>query len=225
MATLGIPAHIKDKIFQPFFTTKPTGQGTGLGLSLAYDIVKAHGGEKTFSSIASADGFHLMFQVNGRLFIREWGKGLCQVQGNSVTLVPGGEQFAEERIYVMLPFPGDKETILVVTRTMGLFKYNGQQFTPFKTDADAFIKDNQIYLPGTLLQDGHFLLGTIGGGAVVMDPNGRVQRYFNKENGLIDNGINYSTQDRAGNIWLATSNGISSISYASPATYLMAVTS
>ena len=41
----GIPAHIKDKIFQPFFTTKPTGQGTGLGLSLAYDIVKAHGGE------------------------------------------------------------------------------------------------------------------------------------------------------------------------------------
>ncbi|MCK5372079.1 MAG: histidine kinase, partial [Cyclobacteriaceae bacterium] len=36
---------IKDKIFQPFFTTKPTGQGTGLGLSLSYDIVKAHGGE------------------------------------------------------------------------------------------------------------------------------------------------------------------------------------
>jgi len=41
----GIPETIKDKIFQPFFTTKPAGQGTGLGLSLAYDIVKAHGGE------------------------------------------------------------------------------------------------------------------------------------------------------------------------------------
>jgi len=40
----GIPASIKEKIFQPFFTTKPTGQGTGLGLSLSYDIVKAHGG-------------------------------------------------------------------------------------------------------------------------------------------------------------------------------------
>jgi two-component system, NtrC family, sensor kinase len=41
----GIPEQIKEKIFQPFFTTKPTGQGTGLGLSLSYDIVKAHGGE------------------------------------------------------------------------------------------------------------------------------------------------------------------------------------
>lgn len=41
----GIPKDIIDKIFQPFFTTKPTGKGTGLGLSMSYDIIKAHGGE------------------------------------------------------------------------------------------------------------------------------------------------------------------------------------
>lgn len=41
----GIPKAIKNKIFQPFFTTKPTGSGTGLGLSLSYDIIKAHGGD------------------------------------------------------------------------------------------------------------------------------------------------------------------------------------
>ena len=47
----GIQSHIVDKIFQPFFTTKPTGQGTGLGLSLAYDIIKAHGGVLKVQSI------------------------------------------------------------------------------------------------------------------------------------------------------------------------------
>jgi signal transduction histidine kinase len=41
----GIPKNLMDKIFQPFFTTKPAGKGTGLGLSLSYDIIKAHGGE------------------------------------------------------------------------------------------------------------------------------------------------------------------------------------
>jgi len=47
----GIPKKVVDKIFQPFFTTKPTGEGTGLGLSLSYDIVKAHGGEIKVNTI------------------------------------------------------------------------------------------------------------------------------------------------------------------------------
>jgi signal transduction histidine kinase len=46
----GVPASYRNKIFQPFFTTKPTGQGTGLGLSLSYDIIKAHGGELTLET-------------------------------------------------------------------------------------------------------------------------------------------------------------------------------
>jgi two-component system, NtrC family, sensor kinase len=47
----GIPPEIKDKLFQPFFTTKPTGEGTGLGLSISYDIVtQQHGGTITVDS-------------------------------------------------------------------------------------------------------------------------------------------------------------------------------
>ena len=60
----GIPDAIKDKIFQPFFTTKPTGQGTGLGLSLAYDIVKAHGGElKVDSKEGEGTTFLILLKV------------------------------------------------------------------------------------------------------------------------------------------------------------------
>ena len=62
----GIPDAIKDKIFQPFFTTKPTGQGTGLGLSLAYDIVtKGHGGTLIISSIPGAETtFEIQLPIN-----------------------------------------------------------------------------------------------------------------------------------------------------------------
>jgi len=62
----GIPEKVKDKIFQPFFTTKPTGQGTGLGLSLSYDIVKAHGGE---IKVDSTENKGLPGQQTGTEFI------------------------------------------------------------------------------------------------------------------------------------------------------------
>ncbi len=61
----GIPQKIVDKIFQPFFTTKPTGQGTGLGLSLSYDIVKAHGGEiKVESKEGKGSEFIIQILIN-----------------------------------------------------------------------------------------------------------------------------------------------------------------
>jgi len=58
----GIPSSIIDKTFQPFFTTKPTGQGTGLGLSLSYDIVKAHGGELRVETV-EGEGSEFIIQI------------------------------------------------------------------------------------------------------------------------------------------------------------------
>lgn len=61
----GIPESIREKIFQPFFTTKPTGQGTGLGLSLSYDIIKAHGGDLTVkTNEGEGSNFIIQLQTN-----------------------------------------------------------------------------------------------------------------------------------------------------------------
>jgi signal transduction histidine kinase len=61
----GIADAIKDKIFQPFFTTKSAGEGTGLGLSLSYDIVKAHGGElKAVSTEGEGSSFHILLPIS-----------------------------------------------------------------------------------------------------------------------------------------------------------------
>jgi signal transduction histidine kinase/Tfp pilus assembly protein PilF len=59
----GIPQDVLAKIFQPFFTTKPAGQGTGLGLSLSYDIIKAHGGELKVET-TSGKGTTFIIQLN-----------------------------------------------------------------------------------------------------------------------------------------------------------------
>jgi len=61
----GIPADVKEKIFQPFFTTKPTGEGTGLGLSLSYDIVtKGHSGLMTFNTKDEGTEFIVVLPID-----------------------------------------------------------------------------------------------------------------------------------------------------------------
>lgn len=58
---MGIPKNVVHKIFQPFFSTKPSGEGTGLGLSLSYDIIKMHGGDLTFNT---TEGEGTEFTIN-----------------------------------------------------------------------------------------------------------------------------------------------------------------
>ena len=175
--------------------------------------------KKNFKIIQGKQNFHISYMVNGKLFTREWGKGLEEIQNDSLVFIEGSEKFANERIYVMLPIPGDDGKILVVSRDLGMFKFDGKNFIPFKTEVDDFIKKNLIYMPGTVLSDGNILLGTVTDGAVVIDRNGKEIQRFNSRSGIISNAIYYTFQDRSGAVWLGTDNGVSRIDYSSPVTY------
>lgn len=186
---------------------------------------------------SAQEQFHVSAVVYGDYFIRQWGVGLMRLENDSLVLVPGGEQFAGERIYVMLPFDEDpgaadldgnasqqqsggvskQQRMLVGTRTLGLLLYDGESFKPFKTEADDYLHENRIYLPGAVLPGGTFALGTQGGGLLVIDRAGRRLLTLNRSNGLADNSVNYVYPDPdGGGLWLGLYRGIAYIETPSP---------
>lgn len=170
----------------------------------------------------SESGFHTSFVVHGHFYVREWGAGLLKLVsgspgGDFLKLLPEGERFADERIYVMLPY--DERRILVGTREQGLFRFDGNVFTPFPTEADAFLKENRLFLPGAVLANGTFALGTESGGAAIIDRNGALLQILDKSAGLQDQTVSYLYRDREGLLWLALNNGISKIETQSPLTF------
>ncbi|MCG3154925.1 MAG: Adaptive-response sensory-kinase SasA [bacterium] len=112
-----------------------------------------------------------------------------------------------------LPHP-----LLVVTRGQGLFRYDGQTLHPFKTEADEFLRRNSVFSPGVLLNEGRLLLGTITGGAALLDRHGKLLQIIDRNSGLTDNTVYnlYSNPARPETQWLALSNGIAHVDATGP---------
>ena len=152
--------------------------------------------------------FHRSFWVRDALFIRDWDVGLLTLVGDSLVLTPGGEQFVEQRVDVMLPYGADE--ILLGTRTSGLFLLNEATYSPFSTEADAFLRQNQIY-DALLLRDNTMAFATLRGGLARIDSAGRLLNIVDKESGLQDNTIWSMGADHEGGLWLSLNKGISRV--------------
>ena len=164
---------------------------------------------KKMDVIVSKDGYHVGNIVNDVYYLRIWGIGLCILKDDDTfELVPDGERFADERIYSILPY--DDDTILIGTRNDGFYLYDGKTFTPFKTEADNFLKGN-LYLPGAALKDGRFVFNTFSNGAYLVDHDGKLLQKYTTDNGLQEGSVDFVYLDSRGVLWMMLFNGISNV--------------
>lgn len=159
------------------------------------------------------DRFNSAFVVNNTFFAQQRGVGLTQQFNDSLKIVPGGEQFARERIYVMLPFEEDK--LLIGTLTQGLFLYDGFEFTRFPTRADDFFLKNDIY-HGVKLSNDLYAFAARREGAVIIDKAGNLCQPLNRTSGLRNDKVLFMYPDRQGGIWLALNNGLARVETPAP---------
>ncbi|SDB19521.1 Y_Y_Y domain-containing protein [Flavobacteriaceae bacterium MAR_2010_188] len=156
--------------------------------------------------IVSDDAFHVGKVINGEYIVRIWGRGLCKMVGDKFEVVPNGEKFTQERIYVILAY--DEKNLLIGSRTQGFYLYDGKDFQPFKTEIDDDVK-GKLYLPGVALPDGRFIINTISDGSYLISHDGKLIQEYSTTNGLQDGSTDYVYVDSRGILWLALFNGIS----------------
>ena len=157
--------------------------------------------------------FQFAFVVRDTLYVDQRDRGLMQMAGDSLRLVPGGERFAAQRISVMLP--QDERRILIGAMAHGLYLLEGKTIHPFPTEVDSFLIQNQLY-HGIPLPEGGYALATIRGGAVIIDKQGRLLQRVDKTAGLQDNFVLALHADQQSGLWLALSNGVARVEAPAP---------
>ncbi|MFQ5568679.1 MAG: ATP-binding protein [Rhodothermales bacterium] len=152
----------------------------------------------------SEHGYHTSFVVRGQLYVREFEVGLVELVDDVFQLVPGGERFADQRVYMMAPYQEDR--VLMATRERGLFLFDGASVIPFPTEVDDYLREHRLY-HGSAVPGGLFALAMLdGGGVVIIDERGRLIRLLNEPEGVLDDWVNYVYPDAQGGLWMALDN-------------------
>ena len=165
--------------------------------------------------------FHVGFCVNNTYYVREWGKGILELNKGELKLIKGSQIFKDERIYSMLSYNNDE--ILIATRTKGLFIYRPNSHPKFLKDSrfkniDEFIIKNQVY-SGIKMDNNRFIYGTFQNGIIAFDKFGKIHKHYNVKSGLQNQMVLSLFLDKNKNIWVGLNNGISYVINNSPFTF------
>lgn len=144
--------------------------------------------------------------VKDNLYVQESSEGLLKYDNGNFVHQDEFDFIKDQTVFSMLPY--NNNSILIATKRMGLFLYINGRLEPFKSEANKYLIEKEIYLPGSILPDQTFAFGTTQGGVVIMNRDGKVIRVIDKRAGILDDGVLY-TYYSDGKLWLALQNGIS----------------
>ncbi|NUO03338.1 MAG: response regulator, partial [Saprospiraceae bacterium] len=163
--------------------------------------------------------FNSGFWVNGQFYIHEAEKGLMLLTGDVLQLAPLGEKLVNERIKAMLPFGNQGQNlILIATHSNGLLLYDNTALTPFATEVDQLFRQVPVFC-AIRLSNGHYAIGTVQRGIVIVDAAGKLRKHLEEARGLQDDAVLSLFEDRQRALWAGMQVGIARIETGSPVSY------
>lgn len=171
--------------------------------------------EGDIQTISSHARIHTCTVNDGALYVATT-EGLAVLSGTKLVVLHGSEQLHGLEVRSLLPLEDDK--LLIVTDFSGLFVLDDNVIRPWKTDADKYLRENQLY--SCAYQNGKLALGTVMGGVVIMDIDGHNCLYVNHQKNLQNNTVLSLAFDYRGNLWAGLDQGIDCILLSSPLRFL-----
>ncbi len=177
----------------------------------------------TFKIWKAKRNFHKAFYSDNMLFVREEGLGIFYLEGDNMNYINGSDFFADFRVDFIDKSSNERNEFVLASREKGLFKfelikkelkYEMKLELINKSSADLF--SSNILYGGTKLSNNKFAFSTLGGGLLIIDRQGNLITQLNIKSGLNCELINDVFEDKTGNLWLATENGISLVMYSLP---------
>lgn len=160
-----------------------------------------------FNGKIDASGF-----AHNVLFLASAQSGVFMLNGSFFSRIPGSELLIGKKVCSVLSY--DKQKVLFVTSFNGVFIYDGVSLTPFNTEIDEFLKNNQVFCAAT--NGKQIVFGTVQRGIAVLDLQNKSIVYNNTYSGLQNNTVLSVSFDNQQNIWLGLDKGIDYVMLNSP---------
>lgn len=165
--------------------------------------------EYSNGKISVEDSFQADFMgiANNQIIIHDYKSGLFKLENGVYQKIEGSEILANKEIANIIQLTN---TLLVATEKFGIFELRNGSIKQWENEAQTFLFDNEIRSI-THLYDNRISIGTIYGGLLILNKEGKVESYINNENGLLSNSVLSQFLDRDNNLWLGLDKGINYI--------------